>query len=86
MPVFALLQPFLQRQPLPNPQDLADLDNYEHSLLCMDKDAWSSFLQSSMIYGDTPVSSGSAAIDDLEDLLNRGEDFSQVIEKLGGVR
>jgi hypothetical protein len=52
----------------------------------MDKDAWSSFLQSSMIYGDTPVSSGSAAIDDLEDLLNRGEDFSQVIEKLGGAR
>lgn len=82
-PVFELLQTHLSKSPLPDTNDLLSYENYEFALLCMDKDSWSSLLQRSMIEGNTAISTGSAIVDELEAALQEGEDFHDIIQRLG---
>lgn len=84
--MFELLQTYLSKSPLPDPEDLLCYENYEFALLCMEKDAWSSLLQRSMIQGNTTISTGSALVDELETALQEGEDFHDIIKRLGGKR
>lgn len=81
-PAYALTLPLLKQLPLPNPIDIFSPENYERILLVADKELWNTILQHSIMSGVTKLSSGDAQIDMLEEALNEGADFHDIIKQL----
>lgn len=66
---------------LPNPYELVSNENLEFALLCLDEEMWNNIYRESMI--NKKHSTGLKAFDEIEKALEEGQDFHDLLAKLG---